>query len=356
MKKKKIIFTGGHHNSTLVIALATRKAGYQPVWIGHKFATRGSKSLSAEYQEVTKQEIPFLEIKTGRFYRQTNPLEYIKIALGFVQAFIYLLQQKPDLIFSSGGYISVPVVIAAWVLGIPSITHEQTVTAGWANKAIAPFVDQILLTHRSSSKNFPSGKTKVVGLPLRQELFDQNLKKRFSPKLLYITCGKQGSHIINQAVFPLIPELVKKYTIVHQTGSNTMTKDADKARRLKSSLGKYQKRYHYAPYFFAQDAATYLQSAHLVVSRAGAHQTYELCLLNQRVVFIPIPWVSHNEQFLNAKLARRQTASLILEEKDLTPESLSQAIDKVSQKKTPQSSSLPLDAVDKILKQIDAFI
>ena len=356
MKKKKIIFTGGHHNSTLVVALSARKTGYQVVWIGHKFATQGSKSFSAEYQEVTKQKIPFLELKTGRFYRQKNPLEYIKIILGFFQAFVYLIQQKPDLVFSSGGFISVPVVIAAWFLGIPSLTHEQTVTAGWANKAITPFVEKILLTHHSSQTNFPTGKTKVVGLPLRTELMDNSLKKKYSPKLLYITCGKQGSHIINQAVFPLIPELVKKYTVVHQTGSNTMTKDTDKARRLKFSLGEYQKRYHHAPYFFTKDAASYLQSAHLVVSRAGAHQTYELRLLNKRVVFIPIPWVSHNEQFLNAKLAQRQTASIILEEKNLTPESLSQAINEATSKKVPSSSSLPLDSVDKILKEIDALI
>ena len=356
MKKKKIIFTGGHHNSTLVVALSARKAGYQPVWIGHKFATRGSKSFSAEYQEVTKQKIPFLELKTGRFYRQKNPLEYLKIILGFFQAFIYLIQEKPDLVFSSGGYISVPVVIAAWFLGIPSLTHEQTVTVGWANKAITPFVEKILLTHRSSQSNFPAGKTKVVGLPLRAELMDKSLKRKYTPKLLYITCGKQGSHVINQAVFPLIPELVKKYTVIHQTGSNTMTKDADKARRLKASLGEYEKRYQYAPYFFTKDAAKYLQSAYLVISRAGAHQTYELSLLNKRVILIPISWVSHNEQFLNAKLAQKQTASLVLEEKDLSSETLSQAIDKVVTKKPPSSSGLPLDAVDKILKEIDALI
>jgi len=356
MTKKKILFTGGHHNSTLVVALLARKQGYQPVWVGHKFATRGSKSLSAEYQEVTKENIPFLELKTGRFYRQTNPLEYIKIILGFFQAFIYLLQQKPDLVFSSGGYLSVPIVIAAWILGIPAITHEQTVTIGWANKAVIPFVKQILLTHPSSSRNFPKNKTTVVGLPLRTQLTDKSLKKKFSPKLLYITCGKQGSHIINQAVFPLIPELVKTYTVVHQTGANTMTKDADKARRLKASLGDHQDRYHYAPYFFSKEAASYLQSAHLVVSRAGAHQTYELRLLNQRVVFIPIPWVSHNEQFLNAKLANKDTASLILEEKDLSSDTLAQAIDQVSTKKKPKSCSLPLNAAEKILKHINALI
>jgi len=79
-------------------------------------------------------------------------------------------------------------------------------------------------------------------------------------------------------------------------------------------------------------------------------------LLNKRVIFIPIPWVSHNEQFLNAELAQKQTASVILKEKDLTSETLSQAIDKATAKKTPSSSVLPLDAVDKILKEIDALI
>lgn len=325
-KNKLIIFTGGHHNSSLVVAQALQKEGYSVIWIGHKFTAKGEKSISAEFQEVTRAGIKFLELKTGKFYRKTDPLEWLKIVFGFVQAFFYLLSYRPRLIYSSGGYLSVPVVISGWLLQIPSLTHEQTVVAGWANRAIAPFVKKILLTHQSSLKNFPPSKSVVVGLPIRRELLNKKFTRKYQPKLLYITCGKQGSHLINQALFPLIPRLVKKFTVIHQTGSNTLTKDLDRARRLKEKLGPDKDRYHFAPYFFDHEAATYIRSASVIVSRSGAHTVYELMLLQKKAVLIPISWVSHNEQLLNARLAKKQIGSQILEEKNLSPETLYRSI------------------------------
>lgn len=327
-----IIFTGGHHNSSLEVAKLLQKDGYRIIWIGHKFTAKGEKSLSAEFKEITRAGIKFLELKTGKFYRKTDPLEWLKIIFGFFQSFLYLLTYRPALIFSSGGYLSVPVVISGWVLRIPSITHEQTVVAGWANKAISPFVKKILLTHSSSIGNFPKDKSEVVGLPIRKELLSHKYLKQFEPKLLYITCGKQGSHLINQALFPIIPQLTKKFTVVHQTGSSTLTGDLDRARRIKNKLGEDQDRYIFAPYFFAQDAATYIRSASVIVSRSGAHIVYELLLLAKKAVLIPISWVSHNEQLLNAQLAQNQIGSSILEEKDLTPENLYQSIVEIAKK------------------------
>ena len=351
--KPTIAFIGGHHNSTLVIAKKFQKEGYSLVWIGHKFTSRGDKSLSAEYQEVTKSNLRFLELKAGKFYHKFNPLEWLKIAFGFFQALIYLIEYRPKLIFSSGGYLSVPVVIVGWFLGIPSITHEQTVVAGWANKAISPFVKKILLTHSSSQKNFSKEKSVVVGLPIRRELLNRKYTKKFDPKLIYISCGKQGSQTINKALFPIIPQLVKKFTIIHQTGANTLTKDLDRARRIKEKLGENKDRYIFAPYFFAEEASTYIRSATVVVGRAGAHSVYEMMLLGKKAVLIPIPWVSHDEQHLNAKLAEKQIGSIVLEEKDLTPESLLQSIVKlVSKPAVKPTTKLVTDAAEKITQII----
>jgi UDP-N-acetylglucosamine:LPS N-acetylglucosamine transferase len=91
-------------------------------------------------------------------------------------------------------------------------------------------------------------KSIVVGLPVRKELLDQHNSKVFHPKLIFITCGKQGSHLINNALFPLIPELVKKFSVVHQVGANVLTKDMDRARRIKDKLGSYSSHYQYAPF------------------------------------------------------------------------------------------------------------
>ncbi len=351
--KTKIVFTGGHHNSSLEVAKKLEKLGYEIHWIGHKFAAKGDKSLSAEYQEVTSAGFPFYILKTGKFYRQ-NPFAFFLILFGFVQAFFYLIKIRPKVIVSFGGYLAVPVVISGWLLRIKSLTHEQTVIAGWANKAIAPFVQKILLTHPSSLNNYPKEKTLVVGLPLRSEILDPSYKKQFDPPLLYISCGKQGSHLINQAIFPIIPELVNLFTVVHQTGANTLYKDLDRARRVKESLGEYSNRYLYAPYYFAKDAATYLQSSKVVISRSGAHLTYELIVLGKKTIFIPISWVSHNEQLKNAQLASKHLPSLIIEEKDLDSSSLYSAIKTISTSSVSVQSKvrLPLDATQKVVKAV----
>lgn len=351
--KKTLMFVGGHHNSTLVIAKAMQKEGYEPIWIGHKFSSRGDKSLSAEFQEVTQAGIRFLELKTGKFYKKVSLLEWFKIPLGFFQALVYLTKFRPTLIYSSGGYLSVPVVIVGWFLGIPSVTHEQTVVAGWANKAISPFVKKILLTHSSSAKNYPKNKSVVVGLPIRKELLNPKHLTKFKPKMIYISCGKQGSHPINKALFPIIPKLVEKYTIVHQTGANTQTKDLDRARRLKERLGDLKHRYIFAPYFFDNEAAKYIQSASLIVGRSGAHSVYELMLLQKRAVLIPIPWASHREQYLNAVMAQKQIGSTILDEDKLNPDSLYLAINQTIDKTLKKTScNLVINATEKIVNII----
>jgi UDP-N-acetylglucosamine--N-acetylmuramyl-(pentapeptide) pyrophosphoryl-undecaprenol N-acetylglucosamine transferase len=249
--------------------------------------------------------------------------------------------------------MAVPVVIVGWVLGIPSITHEQTVISGWANKAVAPFVKKILLTHDSSLSNYPQEKSLVVGMPVRKELLDKNNSKVFHPKLLFITCGKQGSHTVNNAIFPLIPLLVKKFTIIHQVGANVLTKDIERARRLKEKLDKDASKYLYAPYFIGKDSASFLRSADLVISRAGAHTIYELILLNKKAIVIPISWVSHSEQELNAKLASEKVGSIVLSEKNLSSETLLEAItksNKLPKQKLP--AKLENDVTEKIIEII----
>lgn len=354
---KLIVFTGGHHNSTLEVAKQAMSQGYKAIWFGQKYNSGDGKSLSAEFQEVSISKIPFVELKTGKFYKKISLLEGLKIVFGFFQSLFYLIKYKPDLIFSSGGYIAVPVVIVGKLLGIPSITHEQTVVSGWANKAISPFVSKILLTHSSSLKNYSEGKSKVVGLPMRKELLDPKNIVQFKQKMIYITCGKQGSNIINRALFPIIPELVKHFTIIHQTGANTLTKDLDRARRIKDRLGEYTENYIYAPYFFAKESSMYIRSSELIISRAGAHTIYELITLNKKAILIPISWVSHKEQYLNAKLAEKEIGSIILEESNLNPENLLAAVlhlAKTSSRKLP--GKLNDHVAEKIVAEIDKIL
>ena len=136
-----------------------------------------------------------------------------------------------------------------------------------------------------------------------------------------------------------------------------MTKDSDRARRVKDRLGELSGRYIYSPYFFAKDAATYLRSADVIVSRSGAHIVYELMSLSKKVVLIPISWVSHNEQLLNAKLATSRLTGKVLEEKSLSPDSLLEAIQDISNSaRKINPDKLETDATQKIFQIIESYL
>src|SRR3972149_2405238 len=143
---KKLVFTGGHHTSALEIATALRNEGWQITWFGHRHSLWDDSSDSAEYREVTAAGIKFYNLYAGKFYRTYNPLKLIRIPVGFIQSLLLLLLIRPDGLVSFGGYLAVPVVITGWLLGIPAITHEQTVTAGYANSVIALLAKKIALS------------------------------------------------------------------------------------------------------------------------------------------------------------------------------------------------------------------
>lgn len=354
--KKTILFTGGHHTSALSIAKIIKKEGFNVVWVGHKYAASRDKSLSGEYQEVLKTKIEFYPLKTGRFYRSHNPFEFVKIFLGFLQAFSILIKTRPGLIVSFGGYLSVPVVIAGWILGVPSITHEQTVVTGWATKAVSPFVRKILLTHPSSINPKFKNKSLVVGLPLDKS-FSQSIKKKYSPPMLFITAGKQGSHLINEVIFRAVPQLTKKYTVIHQTGGNTEFNDFDRARRIKKGLSEYKNRYLPVKYLFEADFNKLLKNSKIIISRSGAHSTYKISLLKKPSILIPIPWVSHNEQYKNAKMASKYAPTIILDQKDLTPELILKSLEEIKTKQKPKKiTPLISQASQKIQKIIHEYI
>ena len=167
---KRLVFTGGHHTSALEVAKALKGKGWDIVWFGHRHSMWGDKSDSAEYTEVTVAGIKFYDLRAGKFYRTFHPLKLIRIPFGFFRTFYYLLLLKPAGIVSFGGYLAVPTVLVGWLLGIPSITHEQTVVSGWANKFISLFVKKIAITWPDSVHHYPLHKSVVIGLPLRSEI------------------------------------------------------------------------------------------------------------------------------------------------------------------------------------------
>ena len=331
--KRKIVITGGHHNSALVVAEELRERGYEVIWFGHRYSMRGDDKPSAEYQEVTKAGFKFVEIRAGKFYRTYHPFKLARLPLGFIQSFYYLLKFRPNLILSFGGYLAVPVVISGWLLRIPIITHEQTVVYGLANRVIQPFAKKILVSWKNSLEHFSEKKAVLTGLPLRPKIF-QKQKGKFDFKndllTVYITGGKQGSHVINEAVAESLPDLLKKYNLIHQCGGSTVYNDLSKLKKIRDELSpKLKKRYLLRDYIFQQEVGSVFAAADLIVSRAGAHITYELAALGKPALFIPIPFSFAEEQLKNAQILAQTGLVEILPQEKLSAKMLSRLINKM---------------------------
>ena len=349
-----LIFTGGHHTSALAVAITLQRQGWHIIWFGHRYSMWGDTSDSGEYREVMAAKIKFVDLKAGKFHRTTNLRQLILIPVGFIQAFIILRQLKfrlkSDLkgIVSFGGYLAVPVVITGWLLGIPVITHEQTVTAGYANRVIALFAKKIALSWPTSLALYPKTKSFLTGLPLRPEILrikSSTNNPRADLKTILVIGGKQGAHTLNQVVFTSLPQLITKYRIVHQTGSSSVHADYQQALSLQSP--------NYTPYdyLFPKEFAAALAQADVVVSRSGAHSVYEYGFLGKRCVLVPIPRSSHQEQMKNAQILVNHGLAILVPQDTLSPRSLLTAIHQ-AEKLTSAPLSIPADGQEKLIQLI----
>ena len=348
LNKKKIAFCGGHHTSALpLIDTLLEQENFEIIFIGRKKTFKDDKNDSLEFLDISKRNIKFFDLKTGKFYGK-NPLIFFKIIRGFFHALYILIKERPNLIISFGGYIAVPVVLAAFLLRIKILTHEQTVVTGMGNKLISNFADRVLLTWESSKKYFDSRKTKVIGLPLRRALFEKPSKLfEVNPKFptIFITCGKTGSHIINEFILSHLETLLENFNIIHQAGDYSVTNDYANLKFVADGLDKRNKgKYHLFKFMFDEEVLSAFSTCDFVVSRSGAHTIYELIHFKKKAILIPIPWVSFNEQFFNAKILYDLGLGLILEENNLNINNFMSYSKKIINKGLVESSQ-----VDKII-------
>lgn len=332
MRQVKFLVTGGHMTPAFAVIEKLREHGYQNfVWVGHKFNQAGTKSPSPEFTTVTNMQIPFVDLKAGKLTRNLDNIaatliNLVKIPWGFVHSFWIVLKYRPTMIISFGGYLALPIVVVGKLLGKKVVTHEQTVVTGLTNRILPYFADKIFISWQSSAQYYPPKKTVFTGNPMRPGIFQiQSNTFQFNNNLptVYVTGGNQGSHKLNMAVFEILPKLLKTANVIHQTGNSSLTGDLNRAEQLAASLpNDLQQRYILRPFIFEQEIGEVFHKAALVIARSGANTTYELLTLGKPAIFIPIPWVTHNEQFLNAKLAQDMGLAEILEEKNLSGESL----------------------------------
>jgi len=251
--------------------------------------------------------------------------------VGLAQSFSILREFRPDVVLSFGGYISVPVVVAASTLRIPTVIHEQTFGVGLANKIAANFADKVCISWDSSKRFFPVDKVVLSGNPLRNELLEQESSQNVTSRsqkvsenlpLLFVTGGSGGAHAINSLIEGCLQRLLQQYHVIHQTGDAREFGDFDRLQRLKVSLPEeLQRRYEVVKFVSAAEVAEILPQADLVIARSGIGTVTELLYYGTPALFIPLPFGQHNEQLTNAKFVQHIGLAEIAEQKTVTPDS-----------------------------------
>ncbi len=359
----KIVIVGGHLAPALAVIEALPNDA-RVLYIGIKHALEGDRSVSLEYETITKRNIPFVDLKTGRLQRSITKHTFpslSKIPLGFAQALLALKKFDPDVSLGFGGYVSLPVMLASKILGIPIVIHEQTQDGGLSNRIISKFATRVCISFESSKKYFPENKTILTGNPIRSSILRPH-KKFVIPgndPLVYITGGSLGSHPINVLVGESLSKLLDKWIIVHQTGGAKEFRDFEKLSILKEGLNNNKRgRYILSKFFSPQDIGPILKKASLVVGRSGINTISELIVLQKPAFLIPLPIAQKDEQMKNALFLTKLGLGEIGEQKDLTPENFLEKIGKMMENlekyKTHKEFKFPQNAAKKIVDVIYA--
>lgn len=352
---KKIVLTGGgtagHVTPNIALIPELRKAGYEISYIGSYDGIE--KKLIADY------DIPYYGIATGKFRRYldiknfTDPFKVIK---GFGEARKYLKKIKPDVVFSKGGFVSVPVVRAAGSLHIPCIIHESDMTPGLANKLCIPVAQKVCCNFPETYNMLPSKKAVLTGSPIRTELTKGNKEAAFNlcrftkgkPVILVIG-GSLGAASVNKAVRDALPGLLNDFQVAHICGKDKI----DNAYLHTEGYIQFE--------YVKAELKDLFAMADIVISRAGANSICELLALRKPNLLIPLSASSsRGDQILNAKSFESQGFSMVISDDELTPQLLTEkALELYFTRQTfidAMGKSHQLGAVKTIMKLIEEII
>ena len=329
---KRIILTGGgtagHVTPNIALLPGLKELGYDIHYIGSYNGIE--KSLIEQFG------IPYHGIASGklrRYFSLQNFTDPFRVLKGFGEAKKLMKALKPDVIFSKGGFVSVPVVVAGKQCQVPTIIHESDMTPGLANKLAIPSATKVCCNFPETLLHLPKEKAVLTGSPIRQELLTGSREaalqfsglKNHKPVILIIG-GSLGSVIVNNAVRAILPELLKNFQIIHLCGKG----------KVDDSLSHLD---GYVQFEYIQDELKDLFAlSDIVISRAGANAICELLALHKPNLLIPLSAnASRGDQILNARSFERQGYSIVLEEEEL-------------------SDSVLLDAIQKLYNDKDAYI
>jgi UDP-N-acetylglucosamine--N-acetylmuramyl-(pentapeptide) pyrophosphoryl-undecaprenol N-acetylglucosamine transferase len=312
--------TGGHLTPLVAVADKLKaKLGSEAniLYIG--------SGAEMEKKIMSEQEIPVKFVVSGkmrRYFSLQNFVDFFKVPIGFVQSLWILLRFMPDVIFSKGGYVAVPIVIAGWIYRIPIMIHESDSTPGIANQFLAKFANRIAVAYPTAEEYFPKEKTALVGNPIRFQVTEgdpimlrQELGFTQTRKTLLILGGSQGSQIINDAIIKILPQLLQHFQIIHQTGQFHFENVIRDAAVMGIKAG--HDGYHATPFMNANKLRDAFALSDLVISRAGATFITEIAANGKPAILIPISESANDHQRMNAYALAQIGAALVLEEANL---------------------------------------
>lgn len=351
---KHIVLTGGgtagHVTPNMAMIPVLREAGYKISYIG--------SYDGIEKKLIEELDIPYYGISSGklrRYFDVKNFTDPFRVLKGFHEAKKLMKQLKPDIVFSKGGFVTVPVVIAAKKCKVPAIIHESDMTPGLANKLCIPSAVKVCCNFPETVKNLPQEKAVLTGTPIRKELLsgDKEAGRRFcgftsDKPVLMVIGGSLGAASVNNHIRSILPELLKEFQVVHLCGKDK----TDESLTGTESYVQYE--------YIKNELADLFALSDIVISRAGANAICEISALHKPNLLIPLSAnASRGDQILNARSFERQGFSMVLEEEEITDQKLLDSIrslysNRHSYEET-MASGKQMDSIHHILSLIQEY-
>lgn len=350
--KKKIVLTGGgtagHVIPNIAIIDKLKEKGYDIVYIG---------SIDGiERKLIEDEKIKYYGINTGKFRRYfdlNNFKDPFKIIKGVFEASKILKFEKPNVVFSKGGFVSIPVIFGAFKNKIPVISHESDITPGLANKISMPFIKKICITFPETKNFINDNKLELTGTPIRKELFHGNVYKakelcnfKNEKPVILIMGGSQGSVFINNIIRMNLKTLLDKFNVIHICGKNNL----DKSLYGIEGYNQYE--------YVTNEQPHFLKLSDVVISRAGSNSICEILALNKPNILIPLSKrASRGDQILNAKSFKDRGFSEFIEEEELINfDVLFKKLNQVYNNRDMYIKNMKIDPIDSIDKIVEIIV
>ena len=348
---KRIVLTGGgtagHVTPNMALIDRLRQMNYDISYIG--------TIDGIEKGLIEGMKVPYYGISSGklrRYFSWKNFTDPFRVIKGYFQAKKLLKELNPDVVFSKGGFVAVPVVYAAKKRGIPAVIHESDMTPGLANKLCIKKATKVCCNFEATLSHLPAGKAIHTGTPLRKELFTGSRERGLEINgftngmpVLMIVGGSTGALRVNEAVRGVMPELLKTFQVIHLCGKGKTDPEYDHI----TGLRQYE--------YVSDDLKDMFAAADIVISRAGANAISEILALKKPNILIPLSIGSRGDQVLNAEAYEKSGYSYVLREEELTGDKLLKAIAAVDNDREKYISAMETaterDATEIIVKLID---